>query len=441
MSLWKLADEARNDRASAAMCGELDELLERLYPIDRSLTGSGVRETLAELQDGGVPLEIVEVPTGTPVLDWEVPNEWQVREAWVKDPAGNVVIDFADHNLHLLGYSAPFRGTVTLEELDTHLYSDPARPADIPYRTSYYVERWGFCLPHARRESLAPGSYEVHIDTSLGPGALTYGEILIPGQSEQEILVSSHVCHPSLANDNVSGVTVAAELARRLGARGSSELRYSYRFLWAPGTIGAITWLARNRDHVDRIAHGLVAANLGDPGGFHYKRSRRGDAPVDRAVAIAARDLDVALETEDFVPFGYDERQFCSPGFDLPVGSLTRTPWGRYAEYHTSADDLSLVSSERLLEAVQLYLTVFAVLEADRSYRNLEPYGEPQLGRRGLYRTLGGEGAKERELAILWMLNQSDGVRSVVDVAERSGISVAVLDDAAGALLEAGLLE
>ncbi len=438
--LWNLAEVAGRDRAEEARQRELDHLLERLYPMCRSLTGEGVRETLRVLQEK-LPIEIKEVPSGTSVLDWEVPPEWRVREAWIKDPSGNVIVDFCEHNLHLLGYSAPFSGTVSLTELDDHLYSDPARPSDIPYRTSYYAERWGFCLAHDLRERLTPGDYEVRVDTTLEPGALTYGEFVVPGQTDREVLVSSHVCHPSLANDNLSGIVVAAELAHRLHALGSEHLRHSYRFLWAPGTLGAITWLALNRERVGRITHGLVAANLGDPGGFHYKRSRQGEAAIDRAVVLAARDSEVDVEIEDFVPFGYDERQYCSPGFDLPVGSLTRTPWGRYPEYHTSADDLSLVSSQRLLDSVQLYLRTFAVLEADRQYRNLEPHGEPQLGRRGLYRTLGGEGAKERELAILWVLNQSDGTRSLMDIAERSGLSVAVLDEAARALVKARLLE
>ena len=297
-AIWNLADAAKNDSSSGgcsdgvAAAAELDDLLERLYPICRSITGDGVRETLQILQERA-PLEIHEVPSGSRVLDWEVPLEWRVNEAWIKGPSGDVVVDFAELNLHLLGYSSPFSGVLSRQQLDEHLYSDPERPADVPYRTSYYVERWGFCLPHEQRQSLEDGDYEVLVDTVLEPGSLSYGELLVPGQTQREILVSSHVCHPSLANDNLSGLAVTSELARRLLTLQAEERRYSYRFLWAPGTIGAITWLARHREHLDLIDHGLVAANLGDPGGFHYKRSRQGDADVDRAVELSARDLGI----------------------------------------------------------------------------------------------------------------------------------------------------
>jgi aminopeptidase-like protein len=324
-------------------------------------------------------------------------------------------------------------------ELDLHLHSLPERPDAIPYRTSYYQDRWGFCLPHRLREALPEGDYEVRIDTTLEPGHLTYGELWLPGESDETVLFSAHVCHPSLANDNLSGVGVCAHLARLL--RGL-ELRYSYRFLFVPGTIGAITWLALNEEAARRVRHGLVAANLGDGGRFHYKRSRRGDADVDRAVVRVLADAGEPYEVEDFTPFGYDERQYCSPGFDLAVGSLTRTPWGRYPEYHTSDDDLELIRPEHLGESLRRYLEVVHVLEHDRRYRNLNPSCEPQLGRRGLYRTLGGSDAgRERELALLWVLNLSDGEHSLLDVAERSGASFGRVLEAARALVDAGLLE
>ena len=425
-----------------ALGEEMHGFIGRLYPICRSITGQGVRDTLA-IATEIAPLTVHEVPSGTPVFDWTVPDEWNVREAWVKDPSGRKVVDFADHSLHLLNYSVPFAGKVSRAELEQHLHSLPGQPDLIPYRTSYYQPAWGFCLSHRLREALPDGEYEVLIDSSLEPGSLTYGELVLPGRSEREVLVSCHVCHPSLANDNLSGLAVCLCLARELA---SLARRYTYRFLFIPGTIGSITWLALHRDQAARIAHGLVAANLGDPGGFTYKRSRRGDAEIDRAVPLALAGAGLGLSQLDFVPFGYDERQYCSPGFDLPVGSLTRTPWGRYPEYHTSADDLGLVRPASLAGSLAAYLEVVAVLEGNRRYRNLSPFCEPQLGRRGLYGSVGGASAKERELALLWVLNQfdggqSDGERSLLDVAERSGLPFAALRQAADALSGAGLLE
>ena len=433
------------------------DLAAGLYPIPRSLTGDGVRATLERI-GSRIPLELHEVPTGTPVLDWTVPREWNPREAWIRDPSGRRVVDFADHNLHLVGYSAPVHCRMTLDELRPHLHSLPEQPDLIPYRTSYYEETWGFCLPHRLLESLPAGEYEVLVDASLEDGSMTWGECLLPGASSEEVLISSHVCHPQLANDNLSGIVVAVHLAEALAA--APERRYSYRFLFAPGGIGAIAWLARNRDRLDSFRHGLIAANLGDAGGFHYKKSRRGDREIDRAVAAALADLGEDLVTEDFFPFGYDERQYCSPGFDLPVGVLTRTPWGRYLEYHTSADDLSFISAEALAGSLAAYLATAAVLEegqaapartpaaesrrksaGGRRYRNLEPFGEPQLGRRGLYGGLGGAGRKDFEIAMLWVLNQSDGEHSLDDIAERSGLPPGVVGEAAAALREAGLLE
>ncbi|HUF78283.1 MAG TPA: DUF4910 domain-containing protein, partial [Thermoanaerobaculia bacterium] len=318
----------------------MHELAARLYPIPRSITGDGVRETLGALREL-VPLDVHEVPTGTPAFDWTVPDEWNVREAWIRDPEGRKVVDFADCSLHLVGYSVPVHERMPLARLRERLHTLPEQPDLVPYQTSYYSESWGFCLSHRVLENLPEGEYEVRIDATLAAGSLSYGELFIPGRSGREVLVSCHVCHPALANDNLSGIAVTAHLARRLlAAAREAPLRYGYRFLWLPGTIGAITWLATNREAAGRVAHGLVAANLGDSGPFHYKRSRRGDAEIDRAVAHLLRASGEPFELEDFVPYGYDERQYGSPGFDLAVGSLTRTPWGRYPEYHTSADDL-----------------------------------------------------------------------------------------------------
>jgi aminopeptidase-like protein len=407
------------------------------YPICRSITGDGVRQTLGMLRER-IPIEIHEVPTGTPVFDWTVPKEWNIRDAWIADPAGRKVVDFQACNLHVLNYSVPVHEKLPLSELKKHLFTLPDKPDLIPYRTSYYREDWGFCLSHNQLQELPEGEYEILIDSTLADGSLTYGELLLPGESDREVLLSTHVCHPSLCNDNLSGIAVMTWLAREMQAR---PRRYSYRFLFIPGTIGSITWLARNEERAGRIAHGLVAANLGDPGTFHYKKSRHGNAEIDRAVLAVLKASGEPFGVEDFVPFGYDERQYGSPGFNLAVGSLTRTPYGRYPEYHTSADNLDFVRPEVLEGSLQTYLAVIDVLEGNRRYLNLNPKCEPQLGRRGLYRTIGGDDVgRARELALLWVLNLSDGHHSLLDVAERSGVSFTAIRQAADALLEVGLL-
>ena len=418
---------------------EMMELIREAFPICRSITGDGVRSTLSMIQRR-IPLAVEEVATGTPVFDWTVPKEWNVRDAWIKDSSGRKVVDFQESNLHLLGYSVPVHTKLQLAELKAHLFTLPDKPELIPYRTSYYKEAWGFCLRHSTLESLPEEEYEVFVDTTLADGALSYGECFLPGQSEREVLLSTHVCHPSLCNDNLSGITVMTALARELASR--PRRRYSYRFLFIPGTIGSITWLARNEEGTGRIAHGLVAANLGDSGGFHYKRSRRGDAEIDRAVLAVLRDSGEGFSAEEFVPFGYDERQYCSPGFDLPVGSLTRTPYGRYPEYHTSADDLSFVTAAALEGSLRTYLAVIDLLEGNRRYLNLNPKCEPQLGRRGLYRAIGGDDAgRSHELALLWVLNLSGGEHDLLAIAERAKLSFTAVRAAADALLEAGLLQ
>jgi aminopeptidase-like protein len=418
---------------------ELYKLVAELYPICRSITGDGVRRTLeiVERELGG--LEVSEVPTGTQVLDWTVPREWNVRDAWVADAAGRRVIDFQASNLHLVSYSVPVRATIGLAELREHLFTLPDQPDWVPYRTSYYAERWGFCASQRLVDSLPEGDYEVCVDTTLADGHLTYGEHLVEGQTQDEVLISCHVCHPSLANDNLSGIAVASRLARLLGQGGRP--RYSYRFLFIPGTIGSITWLARNQDNLGRIRHGLVLSGVGDPGGFTYKRSRRGDTEIDRAVAQVLGRSGRDHQLVDFSPYGYDERQYCSPGFNLPVGRLGRTPFATYPQYHTSADDLDFVGPAQLQESLEVCQEIVELLEGNRRYLNLFPKGEPQLGRRGLYGSIGGRSdAEDRQMAMLWVLNLSDGDHSLLDVAERAGLPFAQVADVAAVLEEAGLL-
>jgi aminopeptidase-like protein len=423
-------------QAAPAAGDALYRMVEDLYPICRSITGDGVRETLRYLQRR-IPLTIEEVPTGAPAFDWTIPKEWNIRDAYVMNAAGERVIDFKASNLHVVSYSTPVRARMPLADLRPHLHTLPDRPDWIPYRTSYFRETWGFCLAHARSETLADGTYDICIDASLAPGSLSYGEYYVRGRTDAEVLFSCHVCHPSLCNDNLSGIAVATALAERLSA---GSPRYSYRFLFIPGTIGAITWLSRNEAAVPRIAHGLVLSCLGDGGAFTYKRSRRGAAAIDRLVERVLRDSGRPHATLDFSPYGYDERQYCSPGFDLPVGRLTRTPNGGYPEYHTSADDLTLVRPQALAGSLELLLEIVRALETDRVYMNLNPKCEPQLGKRGLYRAMGGGSAGPSELAALWMLNLSDGTHTLADIAERSGLAASELEAAADALVAADLL-
>lgn len=407
-----------------------------LFPICRSITGEGVRETIRRI-GCRIPLEVSEVPSGTAVLDWTVPREWNIRDAYVADRTGTRVIDFTRSNLHVVGYSIPFRGRLALDSLREHLHTLPGHPDWIPYRTSYYSESWGFCLSQRQLEAMAEGEYEVCIDSSLRDGSLTYAECHLPGTTQDEVLFSCHICHPSLADDNLSGVAVCTFLAERLKA---IERRYSYRFLFVPGTIGALTWLARNEALLGRIRHGLVLACVGDAASFTYKRSRRGETEIDRAMEHVLRHAGPAHQVVDFDPFGYDERQYCSPGFDLPVGSLSRSRHGRFPEYHTSADNLAFVHPAALGESLDIILRAIEVLEGNARYRNLSPRGEPQLGRRGLYPSVGGRSAEAEQMTLLWVLNQSDGRRSLLEIAERAGMPFRDVRLAADRLLEHGLL-
>jgi aminopeptidase-like protein len=419
---------------------EARQLARALFPLPRSLTGDGVRETLRLVAEH-VPLEVTEAATGTPVFDWTVPREWNVRDAWIADPTGRRVVDYNASNLHLVGYSVPIRQTMTGAELQGHLHSLPGEPDRIPYRTAYWADTWGFCVTERERDAISPdASYEVVIDASLEAGSLTYGEAVLPGASDEEVLLSTYVCHPSLANDNVSGIAVLALLGRHLVDR---PLRRTHRLLFGPGTLGPLTWLSRNLERLDRIQAGLVVACVGDRGPLRYKRSRRGGSLVDRAATHVLGNRPGAI-VDEFVPWGGDERQFCSPGFDLPVGTLTRTPHGLFPEYHSSADDLELIDAASLGDSLVAALVVLDVLERDRTYRSRNPYGEPQLGRRGLYREIstGAPRADEAsQRALLWVLNQSDGTNSLLDVAERAGLPFAVVAEAADALLDAELLE
>jgi aminopeptidase-like protein len=416
---------------------EMYQLITELYPICRSITGNGVRETLRIIEQQ-IPLKIHNVSTGTQVFDWTVPREWNITDAYIKNSHGERVVDFQKSNLHVVNYSMPIKKRMSLAELRPHLFTLPDHPDWIPYRTSYYKETWGFCLSHKQLMEFTDEEYEVCIDSSLEPGFLTYGEHFLPGEISDEVLISCHICHPSLANDNLSGIALALFLAKHLS---SAKRRYTYRFLFIPGTIGSITWLSQNEAETSRIKHGLVLASVGAGDKFTYKKSRRGSAEIDRAVFNILRHSGKSYKILDFSPYGYDERQFCSPGFNLPVGCLMRMPNGSFPQYHTSADNLDFVQPSLLAESFAFGLAIISLLENNVTYANQNPKCEPQLGKRGLYREMGGVEGGVDELALLWVLNLSDGTHSLLDIAERSGCAFDTIKRAADALLDHHLLK
>jgi aminopeptidase-like protein len=414
-------------------------LAERLFPLRRSLTGAGVRETMRVLGEL-IPLEVTEVPSGTQVFDWEVPAEWNAGEAWIDDSDGRRLVDLRDHPLHVVGYSEAVDGRFRGAELQQHLWSLPDRPELIPARTSYWERRWGFCLAdRVRREIRDDAEYQVRIDaTHDAAGSLTYAEAVVPGTTDDEILISTYTCHPGLANDGVSGIVVAALLIQSLRP---DTLRHTVRLLLAPATIGAIVWLAANEKRLKLIRAGVVVSCAGDRGPLTVKHSRRANAAIDVAAAMIVNER--GGSERPFVPWGTDERQFCSPGFDLPVIALTRTPHGEFPEHHTSADDLSLLDPSRLAESVAALAAIIDIVDRDRRPRNLVAKGEPRLGERGLYPTLSAGvpgGAEPSVETILWVLNLSDGDHSLLEISERSGIPFALVADTADALVAHGLL-
>lgn len=417
---------------------EMHQLVSRLYPICRSITGDGVRATLNIIKEY-IPLEIHEVPTGKEVFDWNVPKEWNIKDAYIKNSQGEKIVDFQNSNLHVVNYSVPVHQKISLTELKEHLFTLPDQPDLIPYRTSYYKESWGFCLSHKQYLELQDEEYEVCIDSSLEAGHLTYGEYYLKGETTDEVLISCHVCHPSLANDNLSGISLAVFLAQHLN---QLPRRYSYRFLFISGTIGSITWLCLNEAKTANIKHGLVLTCVGDSGKITYKKSRRGDAEIDKIVAYVLKSSAQEHEIIDFFPYGYDERQYCSPGFNLAVGCFMRSPHGTFPEYHTSADNLDFVKPESLADSFSKCFSALQILENNRVYISLNPKCEPRLGKRGLYKAIGGqsEGALN-EMAILWVLNLADGNYTLLEMAERSGLAFDVIYKAAKALLEHDLLK
>lgn len=426
-------------------------LMRELYPMFRALTGEGNRQTLAALAKH-VPVRTHEVPTGAQAFDWTVPQEWRFRDAYVKDRTGRRVIDAQRLNLHVVSHSQPVRQTMTWEQLRPHLHTLPAQPSVVPYRHSFHRKSWGFCLSHEALRAIereAQGPYEVCIDADFIDGSFTYGEVVLPGATDDEVLVSTHLCHPSLCNDNLSGVVVAAALAKRLAGRSH---RHTLRFVFVPATLGPIVYLSQNPQRLQRVKHGLVLTGLGDPGLLTYKRSRRGDAPVDRVTesVVTSRGGRVI----PFSPWGYDERQYGSPGFNLPMGTLMRSEPGSYPQYHTSADDLDYVTAGALADSLNACEQIMAALDAKRPatppsrrlprgafYVNLSPYGEPQLGRRGIFDALSTwPDAHAGHMAVLWVLNLSDGGHGLTDIAERSALPLDLIERAAELLIKKDLL-
>ncbi len=423
--------------AVPALGTEMYALMRELYPICRSITGNGVRQTL-EILGRQVPLRVTEVPSGTEVLDWTVPKEWNIRGGWIATVGGDRVIDFAKSNLHVLNYSTSVNRRISRAELEEHLYSIPEQPDWVPYRTSYYAERWGFCLSQKQRDALTDPEYDICVDSTLEAGHLTYAECVIKGRTEDEILLATHICHPSLCNDNLSGIAVATFLIKQLQALG--PLHYTVRVLFIPGTIGSICWLSQNRAGVSLIKHGLSLVCLGDGQPFTYKRTLHGDREVDRVMAYVLSASGQPHKVIDYFPYGYDERQFNSPGFGLPVGSIMRAEHGQFPEYHTSADNLAFVAPQHLEQSLELCLAVVNTLSDNRRYRNLRPYGEPQLGKRGVYKALGGAHIKDHQLAIFWVLALSDGEHGLLQIAQRSGLPFTLIRDAARLLHQQELL-
>jgi aminopeptidase-like protein len=427
------------DRDDAfADCGRrMHALAAELFPICRSLTGDGVRQTLRILQEH-VPLQIHEVPSGTRVFDWIVPLEWNIRDAYVLDPRGEKIIDFRRSNLHVLGYSAPIDTTVPLAELQQHLYSLENLPDAIPYITSYYQERWGFCLTHRQRQALTEGDYRVVIDTELKPGHLTYGELRLPGEVEQEVFLSTNICHPSLANNELSGPLVTTWLAKWLL---SEPRRYSYRIVFIPETIGSLTYMSRQLAELKRnVVAGFNVVCVGDDRAYSYLPSRQGGSLADRAALAVLRDEHPGFARYSFLERGSDERQYCSPGADLPVASVMRTMFRMYPEYHTSLDDLTVVTPAGLQGGFEVLRACLELIERNRYYVTTT-VGEPQLGRRGLFPTLGTRDWNRRLRATIDLLAYADGTRDLIDISETIGVPVRELYRLVDELVAAGLLK
>ena len=414
----------------------MHDLAARLFPICRSITGPGVRETLRILQEF-IPLQTHEVPTGTPVFDWTVPQEWSIRDAFIADSSGRRIVDFRRNNLHVVGYSTPVDRQMSRAELDEHLFSLPDQPDAIPYVTSYYKERWGFCLPHRQRLELKPDVYRVFIDSELKDGSLTYGECVFPGATQKEVFLSTYVCHPSMANNELSGPVVTAFVGKWLQ---SQPRRYTYRIVFIPETIGSLTYLSRHLDHLKKnVVVGFNISCVGDERAFSVVSSRYANTLADKIARHALASLAPDYKTYSFLDRGSDERQYCSPGVDLPVVGLCRSKYGTYPEYHTSLDDLTLVTPAGLAGGYEMVRRCLEALEGNHTYK-VTCLGEPCLGKRGLYPTLSQKGSASTVRRMLDFIAYADGNNDLISIAERIGSSIWDLMPLAEQLRQADVL-
>lgn len=412
---------------------------DRLFPICRSITGDGVRETLKILSEI-IPLHIHETASGTTCFDWTIPDEWNIREAYIETLNGERLIDFKNNNLHVMNYSVPVNAVLSHSDLMKRIHSIPTQPEAIPYRTSYYSDNWGFSIKENQRHLFKHDSYKVVIDSTKAPGHLTYGDLVLKGESEEEILLSTYVCHPSMANNELSGPLVTAFLYKKIASL--PRRRFTYRFVFAPETIGVIAYLSKYGEIMKKNIHaGYVLTCCGDKGNYTYKKSRRGNSISDRAALQMLTDLRKKVKVVDFFPSGSDERQYCSPGFNFPVGSIMRTMYGDFPQYHTSLDNRDLVSEESFQDSVETYYAVILALEANHTYVSNNPYCEPQLGKRGLYPTVGGGLGDEAVRAIQYLMNYSDGENDLLEIANKSGLSMTEITVAAKHLIQGGLLK
>ncbi len=440
---------------------KLYSLMQELFPICRSITGNGVRKTLKILKEE-IDLKIINVPSGTKVFDWKIPNEWNIKDAYVKNSKGERIIDFHKSNLHILNYSIPIKKTISSNELKKHLYSLREKPNSIPYVTSYYKKNWGFCVPHNLLKSFNDDTYNVHIDSTLKPGSLTYGEFLIKGKIKDEILISTYICHPSLCNDNLSGIVVTTMLAKLLS---KIETYYSYRFLFIPETIGAITWLSKNKKNLSKIKSGFVITCVGGNGTFTYKKTRNNDSEIDKISIDVLKHSKKPFQTRDFFPYGSDERQYSSPGINLPIGVFMRTPYYEFKQYHTADDNLDSIKKFALNDSLIMLFKIILEVEKKKPsfsikqknkisksksdvFQNLNPNCEPQLGRRKLYRNISKSRLVDKnnsenmiELSICWVLNFSDGFHSLKEISKKSNLPLKLIQKTAKLLVEKKLIK
>lgn len=412
-------------------------LAAELFPLCRSITGTGTRATLRRIQQEIPQMDILEVASGTKVFDWTIPKEWRIEEAYIEDSSGNIIVDFKNNNLHVVGYSTPIDAWITLEELDKHLYSLPDHPDWIPYVTSYYKERWGFCMTHNQRQSLKDEKYHVVIKSELFNGSLSYGELLIPGESEKEIFLSTYVCHPSMANNELSGPMVQLELAKWI--LGNKKRRYSYRLIWVAETIGAITYLSKNFEAMKaKVIAGYNLTCVGDERTVSYVSSKYGDTLADAAALNVLSYMAPEYDGYDYLHRGSDERQYNAPGVDLPVCSICCSKYHEYPEYHTSADDMDFISPKGLQKAFDIYKEIISALEFNKKYR-VNCFCEPQLGPRGLYPTESFNRSSVTVKDMMDFIAYADGTQDLFQISNRIGVPVSRLHEIAQKLLDAGL--